>query len=56
MTQLSHATVGAVRDKLTNSPEVVRFNKFKDTWEDLPDAQRAAFVKEFEPDIIELLG
>jgi ParB-like chromosome segregation protein Spo0J len=54
--QLSHATVAAVRDRMTNSPDVVRFNKFKDTWEDLPDAQRAAFVKEFEPDIRELLA
>jgi hypothetical protein len=41
---------------MTNSPELVRFKKFKETWEDLPDDQRAAFVREFEPDLRELLA
>jgi hypothetical protein len=54
--QLSHATVGSVRDKMLRSPEVVKFEKFKSTWEDLADEQRAAFVKEFAPDIRELLA
>jgi hypothetical protein len=53
--QLSHSTVASVRDKMLHSPEITKFKKFKETWEDLPDDQRAAFVKEFEPDLRELL-
>jgi hypothetical protein len=51
----SHATVAKVRDGMINSPEVIRFRKFKDTWEGLPDVDRAAFVREFEMDIRELM-
>src|SRR5262245_33949343 len=54
--QLSHSTVASVRDRMLRSPEVVRFERFKSAWEDLPDDQRSAFVKEFEPDIRELLA
>jgi len=56
LTQLSHTTVGSVRDKMLHSPEVVKFEKFKTMWESLPDEQRSAFVKEFAPDIRELLA
>jgi hypothetical protein len=51
----SHATVGKVRDGMVNSPEVVRFRKFKETWEDLTDTDREAFVQQFAQDIRELL-
>jgi hypothetical protein len=51
----SHATVGKVRDAMVNSPDIVKFKKFKDTWEGLPDDDRAAFVRQFEQDIRELL-
>jgi hypothetical protein len=52
----SHATVGKVRDAMVNSPDIVKFKKFKDTWEGLPDTDRAAFVRQFEQDIRELLA
>src|SRR5262245_4951694 len=54
--QLSHSTVAAVRDRMQRSPELIKFERFKAIWEDLPDEQRAAFVKAFEPDIRELLA
>jgi ParB-like chromosome segregation protein Spo0J len=54
--QLSHATVGQVRDKLLNPPERKRFEEFKKTFDELPDDQRRAFVKEFEADIREMLA
>jgi hypothetical protein len=52
----SHATVGKVRDAMVNSPDIIRFRKFKDTWEGLADADRATFVRQFEQDIRELLA
>ena len=51
----SHATVAKVRDGMVNSPDIVRYKKFKDTWESLADADRSAFVRQFEMDIRELL-
>jgi ParB-like chromosome segregation protein Spo0J len=54
--QLSHSTVASVREKMLRSPEMVKFEKFKAIWEDLPDDQRSAFVKEFAPDLRELLA
>ena len=33
----SHATVAKVRDAMVNSPEVVKYRKFKETWEGLPN-------------------
>ena len=51
----SHATVGKVRDAMVNSPDIVKYRKFKDTWEGLADADREAFVRQFEMDIRELL-
>jgi hypothetical protein len=53
---MSHVTVAKVRDEKANSPEVVKFKKFKDTWEGLPDYQRIEFVKEFAVDIRDMLG
>jgi hypothetical protein len=52
----AHSTVAAVRDKLTNPPELKRFRDFKSTWEELPDDQREAFVEEFAADIREILN
>jgi hypothetical protein len=54
--QLSHATVGQVREKLSNPPELKKFEDFKKTFDELPDYQRRAFVKEFEADIREMLA
>lgn len=51
----SHSTVGAVREKLKNPPELVKFNAWKKTWDELPDDQRLAFVKDFSADIREML-
>jgi len=56
LTQLSHTTVASVREKMLHSPELIKFEKFKRAWEDLPDDQRSAFVKEFAPDLRELLA
>ena len=52
---LSHVTVAAVREKILRPPEVVKFEKFKEVWEELDDDHRAAFVKEFATDIKEML-
>jgi hypothetical protein len=52
----SHSTVAAVREKLVNPPELKRFRDFKSTWEDLPDEQREEFVKEFLPDLREIMN
>jgi ParB-like chromosome segregation protein Spo0J len=51
----SPTTVGEVREKLLNPPELVKFREFKKTWEELPDNQRSEFVKEFKADIGEML-
>jgi hypothetical protein len=51
----SHATVAKVRDAMVNSPDIVKYRKFKDTWESLADSDREAFVRQFEMDIRELL-
>jgi ParB-like chromosome segregation protein Spo0J len=51
----SPTTVGEVREKLLNPPELVKFREFKKTWEELPDNQRTEFVKEFKADIGEML-
>ena len=53
---MSHATVGAVREKVLNPPELERFREFKATWEELPDDQRLTFVAEFAADLREMLG
>jgi hypothetical protein len=53
---MSHATIAAVREKMVMPPEVVRFERFKEAWEDLEDGHRAEFVKTFEADIRDLLA
>jgi ParB-like chromosome segregation protein Spo0J len=54
--QQSHVTVGQVRERLLNPPELKKFEEFKTTFDELPDDQRRAFVKEFEADLRELLS
>jgi len=53
----SHSQVANVREKM-NSPtaEQKKFADFCNTWDALPECQRQAFVKEFAPDIRELLA
>ena len=52
----SHSQVANVRHKMSEStPEQKKFTDFCKTWDALPDYQREAFVKEFGPDIRELL-
>lgn len=51
----SPTTVGEVKEKFLNPPELVRFREFKRVWEELPDNQRSEFVKEFAADIREML-
>jgi hypothetical protein len=52
----SHSQVANVRERMrAPTPEQKRFADFCKTWDELPDDQREAFVKEFAPDIRELL-
>ena len=52
----SHSQVANVKERMQQpSPEQKRFTDFCKTWEALPDYQREAFVKEFAPDLRELL-
>jgi ParB-like chromosome segregation protein Spo0J len=55
----SHVTVGKVRDRMQNPPEVAKFNRFREdfrkTFDALSDAHRVAFVKEWALDFRELL-
>jgi len=52
----AHSTVATVREKLLNPPELKKFKEFKETWEDLTDDHREAFVKEFMPDLREIMN
>jgi ParB-like chromosome segregation protein Spo0J len=52
----AHSTVAEIREKVKNPPELKVFRQFKTTWEDLPDDQREEFVKEFMPDIREIMN
>ena len=52
----SHSQVANVREKLSEpTPEQKKFTDFCKTWDALAEYQRQAFVKEFAPDIRELL-
>ena len=52
----SHSQVANVRDRLRQpSAEAKRYAEFCRTWDALPDANRAEFVREFAADIRELL-
>lgn len=52
----AHSTVAVIREKLQNPHELKKFRAFKETWEELPDDQREAFVREFMPDIREIMN
>lgn len=53
----SHSVVASVREKMNEpSPEQKVFDNFKKTWDSMSEHLRSAFVKEFAPDIRELLG
>jgi hypothetical protein len=53
----SHSQVANVRDKLREpTPEQKKFTDFCKTWDALPEYQREAFVKEFAPDVRELMA
>jgi hypothetical protein len=52
----SHSQVANVKERMRQpSPEQKRFTDFCKVWEALPDYQRETFVKEFAPDLRELL-
>ena len=44
----------AARPRITNPPELRKFEDFKRTWEGLSDEHRKAFVKEFNIDLADL--
>jgi hypothetical protein len=48
---VSNSTVGAARDRLTNSPEVRRYEQFKSQWKKFSDAECMAFIRENLADI-----
>jgi hypothetical protein len=53
----SHSQVANVRERMNQpSAEQKRYTEFCKVWDALPDYQRAAFVKEFAPDLRELLA
>src|SRR5262245_19732945 len=51
---VSHTMVADERERITNPPELKRFQDFKRTWEQLPDKHRLAFVREFNVDLSDL--
>jgi ParB-like chromosome segregation protein Spo0J len=53
---VSNSTVGSARERLTNSPEVRRYETFKRDWGKLSDAQCEAFVREHSADLKFLLA
>ena len=53
---VSNSTVGAARERLTNSPEVRRYENFKSQWKKFSDAECLAFVRNNLADIKYLLG
>jgi hypothetical protein len=48
---VSNSTVGAARDRLTNSPEVRRYEQFKSQWKKFSDAECMAFIRDNLADI-----
>jgi hypothetical protein len=48
---VSNSTVGAARDRLTNSPEVRRYEQFKSQWKKFSDAECLAFIRDNLADI-----
>jgi len=53
---VSNSTVGAARERLTNSPEVRRYENFKSQWKKFSDAECLTFVRDNLADIKYLLG
>src|SRR6516165_1140406 len=53
---VSNSTVGAARDRLTNSPEVRRYEQFKSQWKKFSDSECMAFVRDNLADLKFLLG
>ena len=53
---VSNSTVGAARDRLTNSPEVRRYAQFKAQWEKFSDAECLAFIRDHFADIKWMVG
>lgn len=51
---VSHTMVADERERITNPPELKKFQEFKSTWEGLSDEHRKAFVKEFNTDLCDL--
>src|SRR5262249_21494712 len=51
---VSHTMVADERERLTNPPELRKFEDFKRTWEGLSDEYRRDFVKEFNIDLRDL--
>ena len=48
---VSNSTVGAARDRLTNSPEARRYEKFRAEWKRMSDAECMAFIRDKLADI-----
>ena len=53
---VSNSTVGAARERLTNSPEVRRYEQFKSQWKRMSDAECAQFIRDNLADIKYLVG
>ena len=51
---VSHTMVADERERITNPPELRKFEDFKRTWEGLSDEHRKDFVKEFNIDLTDL--
>jgi DNA-binding CsgD family transcriptional regulator len=48
---VSNSTVGAARERLTNSPDVRRYEQFKSQWKKFSDAECMAFIRDNLADI-----
>jgi ParB-like chromosome segregation protein Spo0J len=48
---VSNSTVGAARERLTNSPEVRRYEQFKREWKKFSDAECMTFIRENLADV-----
>jgi ParB-like chromosome segregation protein Spo0J len=54
MLGVSHTMVADERERISNPPELKKFQEFKTTWEGLSDEHRKAFVREFNVDLCDL--
>ena len=53
---VSNSTVGAARERLTNSPEVRKYEAFKSQWKRMSDAECMTFVRDNLADVKYLVG